>query len=525
MIESAFEPGNKDPLDMSALELAEQMKVGRIDPVEHTERVLDRAHGPGATVGAFAFYAEELSLRQAEAARAELSTRASAQNPREAGPGARPLLGVPFPIKDVTAVEGLPLEFGSPIMAGNIADHTDGVAQDILDAGTVTIGKTNVPEFAFPAYTEPAGKTPARTPWDLRRTAGGSSGGAAAAVASGVVPIAHGNDGGGSCRIPAASCGIIGFKPTRGLVSPGPFGNAGVGLATDGILARTVADVAAGLDVIARVRPGDDFPYPREYSYLQILRAESEPGPRVLEGLRVGILTEPLNVDTNIHPGCLNAVDRAVGILRQFGAVTQPVPRPIGPNEWATFMPVWQGGAASIPIPPERLGDLKPLTRWLHESGKSIGVADYMAAEAGVQKVARQLGEAFKNFDVILTPSLGKPVVEPGWMELLDDPARDFERQCEYTPWTSSWNIFGPAAISVPLHREPIRRGEFRAESDSDGVLPAGVEARDDDADLIELPFGVHFGAVMPGQEALLLRIARVLEIADPWPLITRPQG
>ncbi|VDG75602.1 amidase [Actinobaculum suis] len=512
MTSRAFDLGGIDPLDLPAVELAQEMKNGRVDPVEHTERVLDRAHGPGATIGAFASYAEDLSLRQAEAARQAI-----------AAGDQRPLLGVPFPIKDATAVEGLPFELGTPLLAGNIASHTDGVAQDILDAGTVTIGKTNVPEFLFPGYTEPEGKTPARSPWDLRRTAGGSSGGSATAVAAGIVPIAHGNDGGGSCRIPAASCGILGLKTTRGLVSPGPHGNAGPGLGVHGVLTRTVMDMAAGLDTIAHIRPGDDYPYPHEYSYLQIIRAEPRPTSTTFEGLRVGVLTEPLNVDTNVHSGCLNAVDRAVSLLESMGAQITRISRPFGPEDWAAFMPIWQSMAVTLPIPPGGVEKLKPLTRWLYETGQQVSLKEFLAAQAGMQAIARRMGLAFADFDVILTPGLAKPVVEPGWMEILDDPAKDFERQCEYTPWTSSWNMFGPAALAVPLHRETIQRGQFRAESDSDGVLPAGASARPDDNEPIELPFGVHFGAVMPGQEALLLRIARALEILDPWPAIKRP--
>src|SRR5690625_7767627 len=161
---------------------------------------------------------------------------------------------LPLPIKDLTQIAQQPSEAGPRTLRGVIAEVTDGVAQLLIDAGTVTLGKTTTPEFGMPCYTEPATGAPARTPWALRRTAGGSSGGAAAAVAYGIAPLAHGTDGGGSARLPAACCGIVGIKPPRGLVSPGPHPGEGLGLVTDGMLARTVRDAAAGLDLIAGTR-------------------------------------------------------------------------------------------------------------------------------------------------------------------------------------------------------------------------------------------------------------------------------
>src|SRR5699024_761759 len=144
-----------------------------------------------------------------------------------------------------------------------IAEVTDGVAQLLIDAGTVTLGKTTTPEFGMPCYTEPATGAPARTPWDLRRTAGGSSGGAAAAGASGIAPLAHGSDGGGSVRIPAACCGIVGIDPIRGLGTPGPCSGEGVGLVAVGMVARNVRAAAAGLVLIAGTRPGEFMLWPR----------------------------------------------------------------------------------------------------------------------------------------------------------------------------------------------------------------------------------------------------------------------
>ncbi|GAB2532183.1 amidase [Brachybacterium huguangmaarense] len=467
----------------SALDLARALRDGRTSAAAHTEEVLALAADVGARVGAFAHLAEDLSREQAERADEALARG-----------DARALLGVPMPVKDLARIAGLPWEGGSAVMRGNVADVTDGVAADILAAGTVTIGKTSVPEFGLPSYTEPAGAVPARTPWDLRRTAGGSSGGAAAAVAAGVVPLAHGTDGGGSVRIPAACCGVVGIKTSRGLVSAGPLGTEGPGLVTDGILARTVRDVAAGLDVIAHVRPGDAFPLVRPPSSF-VPACEDSRGPH--RDLVIGVLTEPLAIATEVHPAALRAVERATGILEGLGHEVVEIGAPFAPEEWETFMPLWSTGAAAIDLPEGAEEHLEPLTRWLRELGRSFSAVDLARAQAGMQALARRTGEAFARFDVILTPALSGPPAFPADLRL-DDPAADFDAQRAFTPWTSTWNMTGRAAMSVPLHRESI-----------DGV---------------ELPFGVQLGATRPGDDALLLALAAQIETADPWPLVTDPR-
>lgn len=475
-----------------ALETAAALRDGDIDATELAEQTLESARTTGAQVGAFTHVLEELSLAQAAAAARSLDA-ARRTGTLDQLAAAFPLLGVPLPIKDLTQVAGQPFEAGSVLLQGNIAEVTDGVAQSLLDAGTVTIGKTTVPEFGFPCYTEPATGTPARTPWDLRRTAGGSSGGAAAAVASGVVPIAHGTDGGGSVRIPAACCGIVGIKPSRGLVSPGPYGTDGMGLVTDGILARSVRDAAVGLDLIAREHPGDFMPRPIPSSADSFLAACNRvPGP-----LRIGVLTEPLAAHTDIHPAALRGVERAVDLLRGMGHQVDPVPAPFTPEQWRTFMPLWTVGAAALDLPPEAEDQLMELTRWLRGEGRRFDGVDLARAISGVQSIARRTGEAFAELDVVLTPSLAAPPAFPADIQLADG-ADDFDAQCAFTPWTSTWNMTGRAAISVPLHREQV-----------DGV---------------ELPFGVQLGATRAGDDALLLALAALLEQANPWPRVRTPQ-
>ena len=476
---------------LGALETAAALRRGEIDVRELAADSLDAARGVGAEVGAFAHVLEELTREQARIAAEGIEDARRDGTLDELGQRS-PLWGVPMPIKDLTQVAGQPFEAGSMALRGNIATVTDGVAQRLLDAGTLTIGKTSTPEFGMPCYTEPATGAPARTPWDLRRTAGGSSGGAAAAVASGVVPIAHGSDGGGSVRIPAACCGIVGIKPSRGVVSPGPYSTEGMGLATDGVLSRSVRDAAAGLDLIAGPRDGDFMPRPRPpMSYLDSVGRA--PGP-----LRIGVLLEPLAAVTDVHPAALRGVERAIELLHGLGHVTTPIPAPFTPQEWAAFMPLWSVGAASIPLEAQQEGELLELTRWLREQGQGYSGVDLAQALSGVQAIARRTGEAFSAYDVVLTPTLSGPPAFPGEFQL-PGGADDFDAQCAFTPWTSSWNMIGNAAMSVPLHREEI-----------DGT---------------ELPFGIQLGGTRPGEEALLLALAAQLEELDPWPLVREPSA
>src|SRR5690625_1365709 len=241
--------------ELSAVELAAAIARKEVGAVEVTQQALDRAAELNDRVGAFITITPELALEQARAVqRAVAEADDHAQLP--------PLLGVPLPIKDLNQVAGVPMTAGSAALRDFVPEEDDGVVTLLRRAGTTMIGKTNTPEFGLPPYTEPDVAPPARNPWDLSRTAGGSSGGAAAAVAAGITPIAHGSDGGGSIRIPAAACGLVGLKPARGRVSPGPLGTDGAALATNGVITRTVADTAAALDILAHHWTGDTYTAP-----------------------------------------------------------------------------------------------------------------------------------------------------------------------------------------------------------------------------------------------------------------------
>lgn len=457
------------PETRSALEIAAAVQRREVTAAEILDQTLQRARAD--TLGAFAHLTPEYAATQAE--------RIDAQAADPQGPLPR-FAGVPVPIKGLNMVKGLPFEAGSAALRGYVAPTTDGIVTLLQEAGTLTVGTTTAPEFGLPAYTEPATGAPARTPWDPRRTAGGSSGGAAVAVATGIVPAAQASDGGGSIRIPAACCGIVGLKPSRGVVSSGPVGVDAFGLVTGGVLTRTVADAAAFLHVISRPWPGDNAPV--DFS-----------SPRPGRPLRIGVLTEPLNNDdVVVHRSALDAVERARRVLRDLGHQVGPAPRPMTGADWMAFMPLWTVMSATVPVPAEAEGLLMPLTRYLRERGRGYSAVELAEAVTAVQHLVRRIAVAWAEFDVILTPTLSGPPAFPDELQLAD-PAADFEAQKRFTPWTSIWNMTGAPAISVPLHRAEV-----------DGM---------------ELPFGVQLGGVRPGQDQLLLDLAAQLEWADPWPM------
>lgn len=461
--------------DLTALELAAAIRRGDVSPGEVVEHALHRAERIGPAVGAFVTLTPDLARRQAAGAEAALS----GSDPLP------PLLGVPCPIKDLTRVAGVPCSMGSAAFREEIAEVDDGVVTLLRDAGTIMIGKTTTPEIGLPCYTEPDVAPPARTPWDLSRTAGGSSGGSAAAVAAGIVPVAHGSDGGGSIRIPASACGLVGLKTTRGRVSPGPHGVDGAGLASAGVLTRDVRDTAALLDVLAKPWPGDQhlLPNPRT-SFLDA--CDREPGR-----LRIGVVTTPLiTADAVVDRACLDAVAATTALLEDLGHRVTEAPVPFPAERWAAFADVWSVMALLAPVPEEREGMLRPLTRWLREKGRAVSGYSYAAAIAAVQLTTREAAVAWEDYDVICTPTLARPPVPVGALRDDADPAHDFAAQTEFTPWTSVWNLTGWPSVTLPLHW-----------SDDDGVT---------------LPIGVMFGGRQGGEETLL-SLAAQLEAARPW--------
>jgi amidase len=476
--------------DLTARELAAAIRRGEVSPLDAVESALALADRLGASLGAFVHLTPEAARAEAREAERLLGARGRAGRAIGAAGDIPPFLGVPAAVKDLNLVAGVPTRFGSAALAAVVPERDDGVVTKLRAAGCVLVGKTTTPELGLPCYTEPDIGPPARTPWDLRRSAGGSSGGSAAAVAAGIVPVALGSDGGGSIRIPASACGLVGLKPTRGRISWGPLGVDGAGLAALGVLTRDVRDTAAFLDVLSGPWPGDQFllPGPRT-TYLD---ACERPSP----GLRIGVLTAPvIDRDAPVHPACLDAVDVVAAALDRLGHRVDAAGVPFAGERWESFRVLWTTGAASVAVEPEQEANLAPLTRWLREQGRLVTGVDYVRALVDVQRVAREVAESWGSFDVVVCPTLAQPPAPVGSQRNDLDPAADFAAQVAFTPWTSLWNLTGAPAVSLPLH---------------------WAEVADDDGVPTTLPIGVMLGG-RTGQEETLLGLAAELEGVLPW--------
>src|SRR5690349_102240 len=293
--------------ELTMIELAAAIRAGELSPVAVTDHYLRRATELNDQVGAFYTITPEFAADQAREAEKAI---AAADDPAELPP----LTGVPIPIKDLNMVAGVRQTLGSKAFEANVPDIDDYVVVNIKQAGAVITGKTATPEFGLPCYTETAVGPPARTPWDLSRSAGGSSGGAAAAVAAGLAPAAQGSDGAGSIRIPASVCGLYGIKPTRGRISHAPIVPDLAGLSTNGPIARTVADAAALLDVMTHNNPGDLYyaPPPELGSFSAYVGRD--PGR-----LRIARYAEPPVPGAVVEPEVLAAYERASAELAGLG--------------------------------------------------------------------------------------------------------------------------------------------------------------------------------------------------------------
>ncbi len=462
--------------DLTVTELAAAIATGETSSAEITDHYLHRIDRLNEQVGAF--YTVTYELAREQAAAADKAASASRQD----GGGLPPLTGVPIPIKDLNMVAGVRLTFGSTILADNVATEDDYVVEHLRSAGIVITGKTATPEFGLPCYTETKVGPPARTPWDLTRSAGGSSGGAAAAVASGLAPAAQGSDGGGSIRIPASVCGLFGIKPTRGRISQGPMMPDLVGLSTDGPLARTVADAALLLDAMVGNHPGDMYtqpPLPAGESFLGY--ASREPGR-----LRIARSLKTVIEGADVHPDCVAAYEEASALLSSLGHEVEDVDLPFPAEAVPSFLALWFAMATLAPITPDQESELLPLTRYLRAQGLQLSAADLLFHQAVLQGSVRPAMRALNDYDAILTPTLAMPPRPVGWFDEVE-PAENFVRQTQFTPWTALYNLSGQPAVSVPLH--------WTANG---------------------LPIGIMLAARM-GDEATLISLSAQLEAAKPW--------
>jgi amidase len=409
----------------------------------------------------------------------------------KASPSA-PLYGVPYLLKDLMAeCQGVRLTEGSRYLEHMVSDHDSELVLRLKQAGLIILGKTNTGEFGLLPTTESELLGPCRNPWDRERTPGGSSGGAATAVACGMVPAAHGNDGGGSIRIPASCTGLFGLKPTRGRNPMGPdLGDALGGLGVEHAVTRMVRDSALLLDITAGPSTGDPYwapPIQRPF----INEVQADPGQ-----LRIGWSWDTA-FGVDVHPDCKAAVKDAVSLLADLGhRVEEAIPEYDAVGLAKAYGVMWGAGCAwgieywhRRGLAPEPSPEFfEPFTWAMYERGQKRSAADWLMAVTTIQKTSRQAAQFFVDYDVYLTPTLAQPPLSLGVLtSTKDDPMACGMKAAFWAPYTALANASGQPAMSVPLY--------WNADN---------------------LPIGCHFMSGF-GNEAVLFRLAAQLEAARPW--------
>ncbi len=455
-------------------ELANLVRSGQLSATELVSAALTRIDELDPQINAFAHVAHDAALRAA--------ALIAKDDPR-------PFAGVPIAIKDNRPVAGMPLTMGSDLFADFVPDHDSYFVRRLRDAGFVIVGKTVLPEMGILPTTEPRRFGPTRNPWAFERSPGGSSGGSAAAVVSGMVPVAHGNDGGGSIRIPAACCGLVGLKAARGRVSAGPDSGQSF-LTVDGVLTRTVGESAALLDVLAGYEPGDANWAPAPPRSYADLVSEGQPA------LKIGFaLNTPLE-GAELDPLCAEAVTDTAELFSSLGHFVEQIEPPwsglnLLPDFTRAFGPQISmqtliGGMLRGREPRE--GDVEPLTWAMWRRAHEQDTITYLQAQGRLESVARAIVAFLAPYDAVLTPALARRPVPIGEIHGGGpDPWAHYRRSGAFTPYTAIVNVTGLPAIALPLYQGP------------DG-LPLAVQ-------LIG----------RPAQEGGLLALAAQLERVHPW--------
>jgi amidase len=454
-------------------ELAALVRGGDVSARELVEASLERIEAMQPELNAFVHVDADGALAAADGVGAD---------------DGRPFAGVPIAVKDTAAVAGMPYTLGSDAFGDFVPQHDAFVVRRLREAGFVIVGKTNLPEFGILPVTEPRRFGPTRNPWDTDRTPGGSSGGAAAAVTAGMVPLAHGSDGGGSIRIPAACCGLVGLKPSRGRISRGPEQGDDF-LVQDGVLTHTVAETAALLEVLAGYETGDATwapPPPEPFA----AAAAREPGR-----LRIGVTTAA-PIDAPLDPLCERGVRDAAELLGSLGHEVDEIEAPwAGQSLLEVFtlvfgtpiaMGFFFGAQVTGREPAEEL--VEPLSWTIWNGIRDRGALDYMLARTQLAAFTRAIVALWNDYDVVLTPALAQRPVRIGEIDSCsEEPWEDFRRSGQFTPYTAIFNVTGQPAISLPLFH-------------GDDGLPLCVQL-----------------AGKPAGEGELLALAAQLEAARPW--------
>ena len=464
---------NSDLMFRPVHELAQMVKQGEITARELVEASLSQIDALDSKVGAFTHVDAEGALAAAD--------KIKSDDPR-------PFAGVPIGIKDNKGVAGLPLNFSANLLGDFVATSDSMVVTKFREAGFVIVGKTKLPEFGLLPVTDPSRGGPARNPWDLTRTPGGSSGGAAAAVAAGMLPIAHANDGGGSTRIPAACCGLVGLKAQRGRVSVAPeLGDSF--LIADGVVTRTTAESAALLDVLEGYVTGDAT-WASSPAETYAIAAAREPGR-----LKIGWTTEP-PIDAPVDAEAVAATVRTAELLSELGHDVEEV-EPAWRNETmvhlfsAAFGPAVATQIIFGQMIAEReatADDMEALSWHVWQQSMNLPAPMYLAALTQLNEFSRKFIGFFDDYDLLLTPALAERPVKIGEIDPRgSDPAATFARSGQFTPFTAAANVTGQPAISIP------------------------IEQREDG-----LPLAIHLMAG-PEREDQLLQVSAQLEVARPW--------
>ncbi len=469
-------------------ELAARVTTGGVTATAAVDAAIDAANRLDPDLNAIVAPTFEAARERA----ADLALRFDGPDADRFDPN-RPLAGVPLLMKDLGGpIEGDPAPNGNRVLHDLDVRHptTGAVGRRLLAAGAVSIGRSHSPELGSgncPASSETAVFGATRNPWDPSRTPMGSSGGSAAAVAAGIVPVAHATDGGGSIRMPASACGVVGLKPSRGRVSAGPTATPWGGGATEGAITRSVADAALLLGVLTGNELGDDLVAPRP-ARPYVEEVGRDPGR-----LRCGVLIDVPYAETD--PACRAAVELTADLLTDLGhQVVWSHPADLDSLDYLYhYITVIRASGAAVLTALEAVigrpwtaDDVEDGTWVNHQRGLRVTGPAYIAALEALTAFTRRVTAWWHEFDVLVTPTLATPPPPRGWLVDGDDRQRR-DRLGATMPFTAQFNATGQPAMSLPLHW-------------TDGGLPIGTQ-------LVAAPF----------REDVLLRVGAQLEAACPW--------
>ena len=475
--------GNVDALlDLDANDQIGALHRGMVSPAELTAAAIARAEAINPKLNAIIHPRFDKAMKEAEAL--------------SGGPITTPLHGVPIVVKDLeAAIAGEPHHMGSRALknAGFIARADSNIAKRLRRAGAVVIGRTNTPEFGSTITTEPLAYGAAHNPWNLNHSTGGSSGGSAASVASRIVAIGHANDGGGSIRIPASECGLVGLKPSRGRISKGPdAGESWMGATIDGVVTRSVRDTALMLDILSGYESGDPYTAP------PFARPLLEEVGRPVGFLRIGVLDHPLMLGGVDHEETRESIKNTCRLLESLGHyVEEAHPAAMGDPDFADTFTGIVAVATDVGLEQVeqaigrsvREDEVEADNFFMREIGKSISATRYVSMVNWMHAWSRRMldwwtpVDGSQGYDLLVCPTLAGPPPELGW---LAGPEAGL-RLRSILQYTAQFNVTGQPAISLPLHWS--RSG---------------------------LPMGVQFVSAA-NREDVLVRIASQLEAAAPW--------